>query len=85
MTTEQRAYEELLSKVDKVFGEALENLSPTQEAVVNRLLELSVEESGGVDKVTLAQVRGVKRMLEEDFGLAAAVVDDPAQAKEGEK
>ncbi len=75
MNSEQKAYEKLLSKVDKVFGEALDQLSPTQETIVNRLLELSVEESGGVDKVTLAQVRGVKRMLEEEFGLAAADTD----------
>ena len=72
MNSEQKAYENLLSKVDKVFGETLDKLSPTQEAVVNRLLDLSVEESGGPDKVTLAQVQGVKEMLEEEFGLAAA-------------
>jgi hypothetical protein len=82
MTVEQKAYERLLSKVDKVFGEALDQLSPTQEAVVNRLLELSVEESGGVDKVTLVQVRGVKRMLEEEFGLAAVEATPQGEAQE---
>jgi hypothetical protein len=75
MNSEQKAYEKLLSKVDKVFGETLDKLSPTQEAVVNRLLDLSVEESGGADKVTLAQVQGVKEMLEEEFGLAAVDAD----------
>lgn len=61
-----------MSKVVQVFGDDLDKLSPTQETVVNRLLELSADESGGVDKVTLAQVRGVKKMLDEEFGLAAA-------------
>jgi hypothetical protein len=82
MTAEQKAYERLLSKVDKVFGEALDQLSPTQEAVVNRLLELSVEESGGVDKVTLAQVQGVKDMLVEEFGLAAVEAAPQGEAQE---
>ena len=70
MNSERKSYEKLLSKVDKVFGEVLDQLSPTQEAVVNRLIELSIEESGGVEKATLAQVQGVKRMLEQEFGMA---------------
>jgi hypothetical protein len=82
MTAEQKAYEKLLSKVDKVFGETLNKLSPTQEAVVNRLLDLSVEESGGPDKVTLAQVQGVKEMLEEEFGLAAVEATPQGEAQE---
>jgi hypothetical protein len=84
MTSEQKAYERLLSKVDKVFGEALDQLSPTQEAVVNRLLTNAISRSGGPDKVTLAQAQGVKEMLEEEFGMAA-MSDGPARAKEGEK
>ena len=71
MNSEQKAYEKLLRKVDKVFGETLDKLSPTQEAVVNRLLDLSVEESGGPDKVTLEQVKGCKDLMQE-CGLAAA-------------
>lgn len=72
MNSEQKAYETLLSKVDKVFGEALNELSETQEAVVDRLLTNAISRSGGPDKVTLAQVQGVKELLEEEFGLAAA-------------
>lgn len=71
MNSEQKAYENLLSKVDRVFGEKLNQLSETQEAVVNRLLTNAISRSGGSDKVTLAQVQGVKEMLEEEFGLAA--------------
>jgi len=62
MSSEQAAYQLLLDKVEQVFGDALDKLSPTQETVVNRLIELSIEESGGPEKVTLAQVQGVKKM-----------------------
>jgi hypothetical protein len=64
MSNEQAAYQLLLDKVEQVFGDALDKLSPTQETVVNRLIELSIEESGGPEKVTLAQVQGVKKMLD---------------------
>ena len=57
MNSEQKAYENLLSKVDRVFGEKLDQLSETQEAVVNRLLTNAISRSGGPDKVTLAQAK----------------------------
>ncbi len=70
MSNEQDAYQLLLGKVEQVFGDALDMLSPTQEAVVNRLIELSIKESGSPAKVTLAQVQGVKEMLAQEFGMA---------------
>jgi hypothetical protein len=70
MSNEQDAYQLLLDKVEQVFGDALDRLSPTQETVVNRLIELSIDESGSPAKVTLAQVQGVKKMLEQEFGMA---------------
>jgi hypothetical protein len=83
MNSERKSYEKLLSKVDKVFGEVLDQLSPTQEAVVNRLIELSIEESGGVEKVTLAQVQGIKRMLEQEFGMATLEAQQLEMEKRG--
>lgn len=83
MNSERKSYEKLLSKVDKVFGEVLDQLSPTQEAVVNRLIELSIEESGGVEKVTLAQVQGVKRMLEQEFGMSTLEAQQLEMEKRG--
>jgi hypothetical protein len=83
MNSEQKSYEKLLSKVDKVFGEVLDQLSPTQEAVVNRLIELSIEESGGVEKVTLAQVKGVRKMLEQEFGMATLEAKQLEMEKRG--
>ena len=83
MNSERKSYEKLLSKVDKVFGEVLDQLSPTQEAVVNRLIELSIEESGGVEKVTLAQVQGVKKMLEQEFGMATLEAEQWEKEKRG--
>lgn len=83
MNSERKSYEKLLSKVDKVFGEVLDQLSPTQEAVVNRLIELSIEESGGVEKVTLAQVQGIKRMLEQQFGMATLEAQQLEMEKRG--
>jgi hypothetical protein len=83
MNSERKSYEKLLSKVDKVFGEVLDQLSPTQEAVVNRLIELSIEESGGVEKVTLAQVQGVKKMLDQEFGMATLEAQQLEMEKRG--
>jgi hypothetical protein len=83
MNSERKSYEKLLSKVDKVFGEVLDQLSPTQEAVVNRLIELSIEESGGPEKVTLAQVQGVKKMLEQEFGMATLEAEQWEKEKRG--
>ncbi len=83
MSNEQDAYQLLLDKVEQVFGDALDKLSPTQEAVVNRLIELSIEESGGVDEVTLAQVQGVKKMLDQEFGMATLEAKQLEMEKRG--
>jgi hypothetical protein len=83
MSNEQDAYRLLLDKVEQVFGDALDKLSPTQEAVVNRLIELSIEESGGPEKVTLAQVQGVKKMLEQEFGMATLEAQQWEMEKRG--
>jgi len=83
MSSEQAAYQLLLDKVEQVFGDALDKLSPTQETVVNRLIELSIEESGGPEKVTLAQVQGVKKMLDQEFGMATLEAEQCEMEKRG--
>ncbi len=83
MSNEQDAYQLLLGKVEQVFGDALDRLSPTQETVVNRLIELSIEESGGPDKVTLAQVQGVKKMLEQEYSMATPQAEQWEQERLG--
>jgi hypothetical protein len=83
MSSEQAAYQLLLDKVEQVFGDALDKLSPTQETVVNRLIELSIEESGGPEKVTLAQVQGVKKMLDQEFGMATLEAEQWEMEKRG--
>ena len=83
MSNEQAAYQLLLDKVEQVFGDALDKLSPTQETVVNRLIELSIEESGGPEKVTLAQVQGVKKMLDQEFGMATLEAEQWEMEKRG--
>ncbi len=74
-----KAYQQLLDKVSEVFGDDLDRLTETQEAIVNRLIDLTVQESGGPDMVTLAQVEGVKEMLESEFGMATAEVEEWAK------
>ena len=83
MSSEQAAYQLLLDKVEQVFGDAVDKLSPTQETVVNRLIELSIEESGGPEKVTLAQVQGVKKMLDQEFGMATLEAEQWEMEKRG--
>jgi hypothetical protein len=83
MSNKQAAYQLLLDKVEQVFGDALDKLSPTQETVVNRLIELSIEESSGVEKVTLAQVQGVKKMLDQEFGMATLEAQQLEMEKRG--
>jgi hypothetical protein len=74
-----KAYQQLLDKVSEVFGDDLDRLTETQEAIVNRLIDLTVQESGGPDMVTLAQVEGVKKMLESEFGMATAEAEEWAK------
>ena len=40
--------------------------------LLNVMLANAVKRSGGPDMVTLAQVQGVKEMLENEFGMARA-------------
>ena len=74
MNSEQKAYESLQKKIQQVFKRELAegSYTPTQENLLNVMLANAARRSGGPDKVTLAQVQGVKEMLEEEFGLAAA-------------
>ena len=74
MKYEKQAYESLLDKVDQVFGDELDTLSETQEAVVNGLIEDRIEDhNGDPSKVTLAEVRGVRELLYQEFNLAAVL------------
>ena len=77
MKDEQKAYESLQKKIQQVFKKQLadESYTPTQENLLNVMLAKAVKRSGGPDKVTLDQVRGIEEMLEEEFGLAAALDD----------
>jgi len=81
MNDKEKDYQLLLDKVSEVFGDDLDRLTKTQEAIVNRLIDLTVEESGGPGMVTLAQVQGVKEMLENKFGMASAEAEEWAKRK----
>jgi hypothetical protein len=81
MNDEEKDYQLLLDKVNEVFGDDLDRLSETQEVIVNRLLELAANRSGGPGMVTLAQVQGVKEMLDNEFGMANAEAEQWARAK----
>jgi len=82
MNDKEKDYQLLLDKVNEVFGDDLDRLSETQEVIVNRLLELPANRSGGPGMVTLAQVQGVKEMLDNEFGMANAEAEQWARAKE---
>ena len=74
MKYEKQAYESLLDKVEQVFGDELDTLSETQEAVVDGLIEDRIEDhNGDPSKVTLAEVRGVRELLYQEFNLAAVL------------
>ena len=81
MNDKEKDYQLLLDKVNEVFGDDLDRLSETQEVIVNRLLELAANRSGGPGMVTLAQVQGVKEMLDNEFGMANAEAEQWARAK----
>jgi hypothetical protein len=87
MNSEQKAYESFQAKIRQVLMKEMEEdaYTETQWNLLDIMLANVARRSGGADKVTLAQVQGVKEMLEEEFGLAAAMCDDPLQAKEGEQ
>ena len=74
MKYDKQAYESLLDKVVQVFGEELKTLSQPQRAIVNGLLEDRIEDhNGDPSKMTLAEVRGVRELLYQEFNLAAAL------------
>ena len=81
MNDKEKDYQLLLDKVNEVFGDDLDRLSETQEVIVNSLLELAANRSGGPGMVTLAQVQGVKEMLDNEFGMANAEAEQWARAK----
>lgn len=79
MKYDKQAYESLLDKVEQVFGDELDTLSETQEAVVDGLIEDRIgDHNGDPSKVTLAEVRGVRELLYREFNLAA-VLDGPEE------
>ncbi len=74
MKYEKQAYESLLDKGLQVFGEELKTLSQPQRAIVNGLLEDRIEDhNGDPSKMTLAEVRGVRELLYQEFNLAAVL------------
>lgn len=74
MKYDKQAYESLLDKVEQVFGDELDTLSETQEAVVDGLIEDRIgDHNGDPSKVTLAEVRGVRELLYQEFNLAAVL------------
>ena len=81
MNDKEKDYQLLLEKVSQVFGDDLDRLSETQEVVVDRLITNAISRSGGPDMVTLAQVQGVKEMLENEFGMANAEAEEWAKRK----
>lgn len=80
MNDKEKDHQLLLEKVSEVFGDDLDRLTETQEAIVNRLIDISIEESGGPGMVTLAQVQGVREMLNNEFGMANAEAEEWARA-----
>jgi|LakMenEpi03Aug12_release.lakeMendotaPanAssembly.Ray.scaffolds.fasta_scaffold1800773_2 hypothetical protein len=81
MNDKEKDYQLLLDKVSEVFGDDLDRLTETQEVVVNRLIDISIEESGGPGMVTIAQVQGAKEMLNNEFGMANAEAEEWVRAK----
>ena len=76
MKYDKQAYESLLDKVDQVFAEEFsqQTLSATQKAVINGLLHDRIEDhNGDPSKMTLAEVRGVRELLYQEFNLAAVL------------
>ena len=70
--TEQEAYEILLDRIRQVFGNELNSLSKTQDAILNGLILDRVEShKGDYSKVSLDEVEGVREMLYTEFTLAA--------------
>jgi hypothetical protein len=84
MKDELKAYESLQKKILQVFQREMEedSYTETQMHLLDVMLANAVKRSGGPDMVTLAQVQGVKEMLENEFGMATAEAEEWARAKE---
>ena len=78
MKDQLKAYESLKKKIRKVFKSELEedSYTETQRNILDVMLANAVRRSGGPDMVTLAQVQGVKEMLENEFGMATAEAEE---------
>ena len=83
MKDELKAYESLQKKIRQVFKREMEedSYTETQMNLLNVMLANEVKRSGGPDMVTLAQVQGVKEMLENEFGMASAETEEWAKRK----
>ena len=83
MKDELKAYESLQKKIRQVFKREMEedSYTETQMNLLNVMLANAVKRSGGPDMVTLAQVQGVKEMLENEFGMAHAEAEEWVRAK----
>ena len=81
MNDKEKDYQLLLDKVSEVFGDDLDRLTEAQEVVVDRLLTNVISRSGAPGMVTLAQVQGVKEMLENEFGMASDEAEEWAKRK----
>ena len=83
MKDELKAYESLQKKIRQVFKREMEedSYTETQMNLLNVMLAIAVKRSGGHDMVTLAQVQGVKEMLENEFGMASAEAEEWAKRK----
>ena len=75
---EDEAYERLLDRIREVFGPEIYShaYNKTQEAILNTMIAQAIDRSGGCDGVTIAQLRGIKNLLENEFTLAAALADE---------
>ena len=77
---EEEAYERLLERIREVFGPEIDshayNKNKTQETILNVMIAQAADRSGSCDGVTIAQLCGIKELLENEFTLAAALDDD---------
>ena len=75
---EDEAYERLIDRIREVFGPEIGSraYNKTQEAILNTMIAQAIDRSGGCDGVTMAQLWGIKSLLENEFTLAAALADE---------
>ena len=75
---EDEAYERLLERIQEVFGPEIHSraYNKTQEAILNTMIAQAIDLSGGCDGVTIAQLWGIKELLENECTLAAALGEE---------